>query len=369
MASRKDYYDILGIRRGATEEEIEKAYRKLTRTYQFDSHLSNNRTAESRFKEISEAYEILSNKEKREKYDRSGNVIPYSDLGWEYDPEEEDEKDLNFEGFEDVFEKYFGAEEQAALRKPQKGKDLYSTVGIKFAEAIQGTVKEVQVLREISCSRCLGKGVDPAGSQKICDECGGAGQVQVGLPPSAFLQTCSRCHGGGRVYVQPCGSCSGKGRAIQKEVVGLQIPAGVDDRCRMYLKGMGQPGKNGGPAGDLVVDVTVQKHPYFQRRGDDLHMEVPLAVWEAALGAEVEVPTMDGSTILTIPQGVQGGEQLRLPGKGVPYFYGGSRGDQVITIKIVLPQDLDQRSKEILGELKRLNPKDPRKRCGWRLKP
>lgn len=369
MASQKDYYDILGIRRGATEEEIEKAYRKLTRTYQFDSHPSNNKTAESRFKEISEAYEILSNKEKREKYDRSGSVIPYCDLDWEYDPEEEDEKDLNFEGFEDVFEKYFGAEEQAALRKPQKGKDLFSTVEIKFEEAIRGTVKEVQVLREISCPRCLGKGVDPTGSQKVCDECGGAGQVQVGLPPSAFLQTCPRCHGEGRVYIELCGSCWGKGRAAEKEVVGLQIPAGVDDRCRIYLKGMGQPGKNGGPGGDLVVDVAVQRHPYFQRRGDDLLLEVPLAVWEAALGAEVEVPTLDGSAILTIPRGMQGGEQLRLPGKGTSYFYGGSRGDQIISIKIVLPQDLDGRSKEILGELKRLNPKDPRKRCGWRLKP
>jgi molecular chaperone DnaJ len=156
MASRKDYYDILGIRRGATEEEIERAYRKLSRTYQFDPHLSYNKTAESRFKEISEAYEILSNKEKREKYDRSGSEIPYSDLEWEYDSEEGEEKDLNFEGFEDVFEKYFGVEEQAALRKPQKGKDLYSTLEIKFEEAIQGTVKEVQVLREISCSHCLG---------------------------------------------------------------------------------------------------------------------------------------------------------------------------------------------------------------------
>jgi molecular chaperone DnaJ len=368
MASRKDYYDILGIRRGATEEEIERAYRKLTRAYQFDSHLSLNKTAEFRFKEISEAYEILSNKEKRERYDRSGTEIPYADFDWEYDSEEAEEKDLNFEGFEDVFERLFRGQEQAASRKPQKGKDLFSSVEIKFEEVIQGTVKEVQVLREISCSRCLGKGVDPTGSQKLCDECGGAGQVQVGLPPSAFSQICSRCHGAGKVYLQLCGSCSGKGRVIQKGVARLQIPAGVDEGCRIYLKGMGQTGKNGGPGGDLVVDVKVQRHPYFQRRGDDLHVEVPLAVWEAALGAEVEVPTLDGSAILTIPQGTQSGEQLRLPGKGIPYFYGGSRGDQVISFKITLPHDLDERSKEILGELKRLNPKDPRQRCGWRLK-
>jgi molecular chaperone DnaJ len=363
MASRKDYYDILGIRRGATEEEIERAYRKLTRTYQFDPHLSNHKTAESRFKEISEAYEILSNKEKREKYDRSGNEIPYSDFDWEYDLEEGEEKDLSFEGFEDIFERYFGAEEQAALRKPQKGKDLYSIVEIRFEEAIQGTVKEVQVLRDISCSRCSGKRVDLTGPQKVCDVCGGAGQVQVGLPPSAFSQTCSRCHGEGKVYIRLCGSCSGSGRVTQKEIVGLQIPPGVDDRCCIYLNGKGQPGKNGGPGGDLVVDVRVQKHRYFQRKGDDLHMEVPLAVWEAALGAEVEVPTLDGSAILTIPQGLKNGEHLRLGGKGVPYFYGGGRGDQVISFKIVLPQNLDERSKEILEELKRLNPKDPRGKC------
>jgi molecular chaperone DnaJ len=363
MASRKDYYDILGIRRGATEEEIERAYRKLTRTYQFDPHLSNHKTVEFRFKEISEAYEILSNKEKREKYDRAGDEILFSDFDWEYDLEEGEEKESNFEGFEDIFESYFGSEEQAALRQPQRGKDLYSTVEIRLEEAVAGTLKEVQVFRDISCFRCLGKGVDLTGPQKVCDECGGAGQVQVGLPPSAFSQTCSRCRGEGKVHIQLCEACCGKGRVAQKEVVGLQIPPGADNGCCIYLSGKGQPGKNGGRWGDLVVDVRVQKHPDFQRKGDDLHLEVPLAVWEAALGAEVEVPTLDGPAILTVPQGLKNGEQLRLPGKGVPYFCGGGRGDQVVSFKIVLPQNLDDKSKQLLEELKRLNPKDPRPRC------
>lgn len=368
MASRKDYYDILGVRRGATEEEIERAYRRLTRTYQLDLH-PGNKTAEFRFREISEAYEILSNKEKRERYDRSGSELPFPDLIWEYEPEEEEEEDFTLEGFEDVFEGGIGRGEQAAFRKPQKGPDLFCTLQIKSEEALQGTEKEVQVQREISCPDCSGKRVDPAGPQKVCDECGGAGQVQIGLPPSAFSLLCPRCQGGGRVHIQLCGSCSGKGKLTRKEVVFLKIPSGVGDGCRIYLAGLGQTGRSGGPAGDLVVQVKVQSHPYFQRIGDDLHLRVPLAVWEAALGAEVEVPTIDGPVTLTIPQGTQNGDRLRLPGKGLPDFLGGGRGDQVISLEIVLPRGLNERSKEILGELKRLNPENPRKKCGWRFRP
>jgi molecular chaperone DnaJ len=368
MASRKDYYDILGVRRGATEEEIEKAYRRLTRTYQLDRP-PGNRTAESRFREISEAYEILSNKEKRERYDRSGGELPFPDIGWEYDPEEGEEEDFGLEGFEDVFERGIGRGQQAPFRKPQKGKGLFFSLELKFEEAVRGTVKEILAEREISCPECAGKGVDPASPQKVCDECGGAGQVQIGLPPTAFSYICPRCRGGGRVHLQLCGSCSGKGQRTQKEVVFIEIPPGVDDGCRIYLTGMGQVGNSGGPTGDLGVTIRVQEHPYFLRRGDDLHLTVPLAVWEAALGAEVEVPTLDGPVTLAIPQGTQSRDRLRLAGKGVPHFHGGGRGDQVISLEIVLPQGLNDRSKDVLGELKRLNPEDPRQGCGWRLHP
>lgn len=368
MASRKDYYDILGVRRGATEGEIEKAYLKLTRTYQLDRP-PGNKTTEFRFREISEAYEILSNKGKRERYDRSGSELPFPDIGWEYDPEEGEEEDFNLEGFEDVFERGIGRGEQAPFRKPQKGKDLFRSLEIKFEETIRGTVKEVRAEREISCPDCSGKGVDPASPQKVCDECGGAGQVQIGLPPSAFSHICPRCRGGGRVHLELCGSCSGKGKRTRKEVVLIEIPSGVDDGCRIHLTGMGQSGNGGAAAGDLVINLKVQEHPFFLRRGDDVHLAVPLAVWEAALGAEVEIPTLDGTVTLTIPQGTQSGDRLRLIGKGVPHFHGGGRGDQVVSLTIVLPQGLSENSKKILGELKRLNPEDPRERCGWRFHP
>ena len=368
MASRKDYYDILGIRRGATEEEIEKAFRRLTRTYQFDRP-PGNKTAETRFREISEAYEILSNKDKRERYDRSGGELPFPDIGWEYDSEEGEEEDFNLEGFEDVFERGIGRGEQAPFRKPQKGKTLFCSLEIKFEEAIRGTQKEIRTEREISCPECSGKGVDPASPQKLCDECGGAGQVQIGLPPSAFSRVCPRCGGEGKVHLQLCGSCSGKGQRTQKEVIFIEIPPGVDDGCRIYLTGMGQTGNDRGLEGDLVVNIKVQDHPHFLRRGDDLHLAVPLAIWEAALGAEVEVPTVDGPMTLTIPQGTQTGDRLRLAGKGAPHFYGDGRGDQVISLEVVLPQSLNERSKKILGELKRLNPGNPRKGCGWNFPP
>lgn len=362
MASQKDYYDILGVRRGATEEEIEKAYQKLARTYYFDPH-GGNKTAEIRFREISEAYEILSNKEKRERYDRLGLEVSSPNFCWEYGPEEGEKEKPDFTGFEDIFGRSFISSEGRASQ-PQKGRDLHCTVEIGLGKTIQGLVQEVQVQRENPCPGCGGRGVDPAGLKKVCDECGGAGQVQIGLAPAAFLQTCARCHGRGKIQIQLCASCSGKGRLTQRASVYLAIPSGVADGCRIYLKRMGQAGKNGGPRGDLVVNIQVKKHPLFHRIGDDLHLEVPLAFWEAALGAEVEVPTLEGRMILTIPPGVQNGERMRLQGKGVPHLHGDGRGDQVISFKIVVPRDWDERAKEILGELKRLNPENPRQ--GWR---
>ena len=365
MASRKDYYDILGIRRGATEEEIETAFRKLTRTYQFVPH-PGNKTAESCFKEIAEAYEILSNREKRARYDRSG--IEHSSPGFSWDYVLEEEEEFDFEGFEDVFEKYFGRGEIGASRQPQKGRDLHLSLDITFAEAVWGTVRKIQFFREIVCPHCPGNGTDPSGQRKVCDRCGGAGQIQIGLPPASFMQTCPRCYGWGKISHKICQPCSGKGRITQKNEISLQVPPGVMDRCRIFLKEMGHAGKNGGASGDLIMSILIQKHPYFQRKGDDLHLLVPLNFWEAGLGAEVEVPTLDGPEILAIPPGAQEGDQLRLPGKGIPFFHGGGRGDQVICVKIIVPSKLDDRSREILGELKRLNHQNPRVGLGWPFK-
>ena len=368
MASRKDYYDILGIRRGATPEEIEKAFQKLTRTYQFSPHPAN-KTAESCFKEISEAYEILSDKEKREKYDRSGRELSSSDWAWDYDLEDEEEEELHFEGFEDALGKYLGTAELAGMHRSQKGKDVHCTFEISFEEAMRGKIKEIEVGREVPCSSCSGTGIDPAGPRKICDRCGGAGQVQIGLPPATFAEVCPRCHGQGKIPTQPCRICCAKGRMIQKDQIELQIPRGANDGCLIFLKGMGQAGKNGGLNGDLIAAIKVGKHPYFQRKADDLHLIVPLTIWEAVLGTEIEVPTLEGMARAVIPSGVQDGEQLRLAKKGAPFFYGEDRGDLVLALKVVIPRNLGGLSKEILGELQRLNPHNPREECRWRANP
>ncbi|MCX5906780.1 MAG: DnaJ domain-containing protein, partial [Deltaproteobacteria bacterium] len=302
MASRKDYYDILGIRRNATDEEIGKAYRKLTRTYQFDLY-PVNKTAESRLKEIFEAYEILSNKEKRARYDRSGDNSVFADPFWGTEQEEEqweEEQGSRWEGFEDVFEHYFRARQDIISRPPQKGKNLFCPIEIAFEKSIQEALIEVQVERESPCPTCLGKGVNPDGPQRRCEPCGGAGQIQVGLPPATFLQKCIRCEGTGKIHIQHCHLCSGKGWAAQKEAVFLKIPAGINSGCRIYRKGMGHASRQGGSPGDFIAQIEVKPHPYFRRKGNDIYIDVPLAAWEAGLGAEIDIPTLDGLERLRI---------------------------------------------------------------------
>lgn len=362
MASRKDYYDILGIRRGATEEEIEKAYLKLARTYQ-SAPYPGNKTAEFRFKEILEAYEILSDKVRREKYDQMGFELVPPDHFWE-GTRDEAEEEGSFDGFEDVLE---GGDQKAALLA-QKGKDLHCSLEIDFESAIHGTVREVQIHQEVTCTSCAGKGANLKGPQKVCEQCGGAGQVQIGLPPEAFLRECGRCEGSGKVRVQRCQTCSGRGLTRQKRVISLPIPPGVNDRCRLYLPGMGHRGRYGGPGGDLIVEIQVGKHPYFKRKGDDLYTEVPLTIWEATLGAEVEIPTLNGQMKVRVPPGVQPEDQMRFPGQGIPFLQGGGRGDQVLTFKMTVPRQIDDRSKKMLKELKQRNPDNPRQGCGWILK-
>lgn len=363
MASRNDYYDILGIRRGASEEEVERAFRKLARRYQVDS---GSKAAETRFKEISEAYEILSNKEKRERYDRIGPDLPFLDDSWEFEPEEEAGL---FAGFEDVFGKFFGRPEEGAFRQPQRGKDVHCQVSIPFLKAIQGGAAQVRVKKKNLCLGCAGKGKDPEGEERTCSQCAGARQIQIGIPPVTFLRVCPLCSGMGKIPVKVCGSCFGKGWVTEEEIISLPIPPGINDGCRIYLKGMGEAGKNGGSPGDLVALIEVEKHPHFRRRGDDLVLEVPLAFWEATLGAEVPIPTLEGAETVKIPPGVQDGERLLLCGKGAPSFHGEKRGNQVMILRVVTPQDLDERSKALLQELKRRNPQNPRQGCQWTIEP
>jgi len=361
MASLKDYYDILGIRRGATEEEIEKAYRKLARAYQVDTY-TGNRAAEIRFREIAEAYAVLSDKEKRARYDQAGLNFSASEAEREFDWEEEI---CNFEGFEEFFEESFDKANPAGSL-PQKGREINHRLRIRFEDAVFGAKARIEVEEEVSCPECLGQGYDPQGPLETCRECGGAGNIQIGLYPEVFAHRCRRCQGWGRIRRTPCFFCEGKKRVIRKKPLSVSIPPGVSDGCRIYLKGRGEMGLNGGPSGDLVVTLEIQKHAYFHKKGEDLYVEVPLSAWEAAMGARLKVPTLGGSHWVTVPPGVQNGEEMKLAGKGGPSLHGGSKGSEILIFKVVVPRNLDPRSLELLRELRDRATDDPREECGWR---
>jgi molecular chaperone DnaJ len=361
MASLKDYYDILGIPRGATDEEIERAYRKLARAYQVDTY-SGNRAAEIRFREIAEAYAVLSDKDRRARYDQAGFSSSGAESGGEYEWEEEI---CNFEGFEEFFEETFG-EESPPGSLPQKGREIHRRQRIGFEKAVWGGELSLDMEEEVSCPECLGQGMDPRGPLEICRECGGAGSIQIGLHPETFIQRCRRCRGWGRVRRKTCFACRGTKRVTRRRQFALSVPPGISDGGRIYLKGQGEKGLNGGPNGDLVVNLEVEGHPYFTKRGEDLLLTVPLALWEAACGTRLQVPTLRGMIWVTVPPGVQNGEELSLAGKGAPSLHGEGLGNQILIFKVIVPRDLDQRSQELLRELRdNLKGGNPRAETGW----
>jgi molecular chaperone DnaJ len=361
MASLKDYYDILGIRRGATEEEIEKAYRKLARAYQVDTY-TGNRAAEIRFREIVEAYAVLSDKEKRARYDEAGLNFFAAETDREFEWEEEI---CNFEGFEEFFEEPFDKENPAGAL-PQRGRDIHHRLRIGFEEAVFGVKTRIEVEEEALCPECLGQGYDPRGALEPCRECGGAGNIQVGLYPEAFVHRCRRCQGWGRIRRKLCAHCEGNKRVLRKKPLSLSIPPGVSDGCRIFVKGQGEKGLNGGASGDLVVALEIEEHPYLGKKGEDLYLQVPLTAWEAALGARLKIPTLSGSVWVAVPPGVQNGEEMRLAGKGGPSLHGEGRGSQVLVFQVVVPRGLDPRSQELLRELQERAVENPRQGRGWR---
>ncbi len=363
MASRKDYYDILGIRRGATEDEIEKAYQKLARTYQ-SAPQPGNRTTDFRFREIFEAYEILSNKARRERYDRLGIDFPFQEDLWD-ETLEEGEEENSLEGFEDLWEPAFEGGRLGGGPASSKGRDIYVTLEIDLEGAARGVAKKVQVLQEIPCVTCGASGVNAEGPRKFCGQCGGAGQIQVGLPPSASAKECDRCQGTGKVYVQRCMVCSGEGWVGRRRTVTIQIPPGVNDHCRFYFPQLGHAGRPAGLKGDLVAEIRVKPHPHFERKGDDLYAGLSLAIWEAALGTEVEVRTLEGTARVKIPAGVQAGDQIRIPKRGIPFLQGGGRGDQILRLKIQVPREVDGKSRKILEELERRSSAVSRRKRDW----
>jgi molecular chaperone DnaJ len=352
LAEKRDYYEILGVEKNATEAELKKAYRTLAKQHHPDMN-QNNKESEAKFKELSEAYGVLSDQEKRQQYDRYGHAAfnggQGGGSGFDFS---------GFGGFEDIFESFLGGNpfgrKQARKGGPQHGSDLKYSMDITFEEACSGVEKEIQITRQQPCQTCGGSGAKPGTTADSCRQCGGSGQVRVtqNTPFGQFanVKTCDACRGEGTIISSPCADCGGKGKVPKKARISLNIPAGIDDGQTISLRGEGEPGSKGGPSGDLYVGIRVKPHALFKRDGYDIVCDMPISFAQAALGAEVEIPTIDGPIRHTIPEGTQTGMVFKLKGKGVRHLRSSSRGDHYLRVNIDVPQKLNARQKEILRQ-------------------
>ncbi|MDO8750594.1 MAG: molecular chaperone DnaJ [Dehalococcoidia bacterium] len=350
MTNKRDYYDILGIQRSASEEEVRKAFRRLALEYHPDRNESAD--AEGRFKEINEAYQALSDPEKRAAYNRFGHA-GVSANGGSRGFEGVD----TFGGFGDIFDAFFGGFERRARSEPRPGRDMEAGLTIAFEEAVLGTRQEVEISRVEVCERCKGNRAEPGTAVKECPTCRGRGEVRRSQQSlfGHFVQiaACPTCAGEGRVASQPCGRCRGSGQERRTRKIPVAVPAGVEDGMRIRLDGEGEAGSPGAPAGDLFLVIHVKEHRLFRRDGEHLLFELPINFAQAALGDTVEVPTLQGKTTLTIPAGAQSGALLRIKGEGVPHLQAKGRGDLLVTLRVVTPQSLDPEARRLLEELAR----------------
>jgi molecular chaperone DnaJ len=347
MSGKRDYYEVLGVGRSATPEEIKKAYRRLARQYHPD--VSDVSDAEAHFKEINEAYEVLSDPDKRDTYDRFGHVGP-GGLGFGFDFGFRDP----FEIFEEVFGRGFGFR-TSTRRGPRRGADLRYDLPLAFEEAVFGCEKEIEVTRYEVCPECKGSGAEPGTSPVRCSECNGTGQVRRVqrsiLGSFVSVTTCPVCQGTGETVPIPCSRCGGEKRVHVTRRLSVNIPAGVDDGTQIRLAGKGQMGERGGPPGNLYIVLDVEPHPVFQRRRDDILVELQVNVAQAALGAQVKVPTLEGEEEISIPAGTQTGAVLRLPRKGVPHLRRNGRGDEIVLVRVAVPTKLSREQKRLFREL------------------
>ena len=359
MAEQKrDYYEVLGVSKGASDDEIKKAYRKLAKKYHPDLN-PGDKTAEANFKEVNEAYEVLSDKDKRSRYDQFGhagvdpNFNPggggFGGFGGFTDMGDIDLGDL----FGSFFGGGFGGGGGSSRRNaPQKGETIRAGVTITFEEAAFGCEKEVTVNRTEACDVCKGTGCAPGTTAEVCPDCHGSGTVRIQRGGGGFsfstTTTCPKCRGTGKIIHQPCKTCGGAGSVRRQKKLAVTIPAGIDNGQAVSLRGQGGAGRNGGPAGDLLIGVTVKPHPIFRREGTSVYMDQPVSFVQAALGAELEIPTLDGKVKWTLPEGTQPGTTFRLNGKGIPGLGGRGRGNQYVTVKVQVPTNLNKEQKEAL---------------------
>ncbi|MEE8705843.1 MAG: molecular chaperone DnaJ [Oscillospiraceae bacterium] len=351
MAEKRDYYEVMGVPKNASDDEIKKAYRKLAKKYHPDLH-PGDKVAEEKFKEVNEAYEILSNPEKKARYDQFGHagVDPNFGGGPGGSPFDGD-IDLG-----DIFNSFFGGGFGGARRQnpnaARRGSDAETSVYISFQEAAKGCKQTVSYEKIDVCSSCGGSGAKKGTSAKTCPTCGGTGQIHVSQrTPFGVMQTtrtCDRCGGSGRVIDSPCPTCGGTGHVRQKKTLEISIPAGIADQQVLNISGQGNAGTHGGPAGDLHVFVSVRSHPIFERRGFDVWCEMPITFSQAALGAEVVVPTIDGKVSYQVHEGTQPGDIFKLRGKGIQKLGSRGRGDQYVRVTIEVPKNLTEKQKELL---------------------
>jgi len=358
MADKRDYYEVLGVNKGASDDEIKKAYRKMAKEYHPDLH-PGDKVAEAKFKEVGEAYEVLSDPQKKSRYDQFGHAGVDPNFGGGPGAGGWGGVDVDFGDIGDIFSSIFGGGFGGGTRRqnpnaPRQGSDVGASVFISFEEAAKGCKKKVKVERVTTCSDCSGSGARRGTSPTTCPVCGGSGMVNhQQRTPFGVMQTqspCSRCQGRGRIIENPCPTCSGQGRVRKSGEVGINIPAGIDDGQVITIPGHGNAGQNGGPAGDLQVQVTVRPHPLFERDGFNIWYELPITYAQAALGAEVEIPTLDGKIPYTIKDGTQPGDVLRVRGKGIPYINGRGTGDLLLKVVVEVPKNLNKEQKKLLQE-------------------
>ena len=358
MADKRDYYEVLGVNKGASDDEIKKAYRKMAKEYHPDLH-PGDKVAEAKFKEVGEAYEVLSDPQKKSRYDQFGHAGVDPNFGGGPGAGGWGGVDVDFGDIGDIFSSIFGGGFGGGTRRqnpnaPRQGSDVGASVFISFEEAAKGCKKKVKVERVTTCSDCSGSGARRGTSPTTCPVCGGSGMVNhQQRTPFGVMQTqspCSRCQGRGRIIENPCPTCSGQGRVRKSGEVGINIPAGIDDGQVITIPGHGNAGQNGGPAGDLQVQVTVRPHPLFERDGFNIWYELPITYAQAALGAEVEIPTLDGKIPYTIKDGTQPGDVLRVRGKGIPHLRGRGTGDLLLKIVVEVPKNLSKEQKKLLKD-------------------
>jgi molecular chaperone DnaJ len=350
MATKRDYYEVLGVPKNASDDEIKKAYRKLAMKYHPDRNQDNQQSAEAKFKEAKEAYEILSDAQKKAAYDQYGHagVDPNMRGG----PGAEGFGGGFAEAFGDIFGDIFGGARGGARggRQMFRGSDLSYAMEITLEEAAAGKETQIRIPSWEECATCHGSGAKPGTSPTTCATCHGQGVVQMRQGFFSVQQACPHCHGSGKIIKEPCSTCHGQGKIKQQKTLEVKIPAGIDNGMRIRSAGNGEPGTGGGPPGDLLIEIRLKKHPIFERNGDDLHCSVPISFAAAALGGEVQVPTLDGKAAIDIPEGTQAGKQFRLRGKGIKGVRSTYPGDLYCHISIETPVKLTEYQRKLLKE-------------------